>query len=87
MPKNSPESSVAICCGPSLGMLDRPCAQVALGQTAEEAAQELRENHAHWCHPGVQVTIEVAPLHVATLMLNLPQGKDDSRPFPMQMNS
>lgn len=86
MSHNSPESFVAICCGPNLGMIDRLCAQVALGQTAEEAAQELRVNHAYWSHPNVKVAIEVAPSHVAALMLNPPQGVDDRRQHSIQTN-
>ena len=73
MPKNPPESFVAICCGPSLGVNDRLCAQVALGQTVEEAAITLRETHIDWCHPRGSTPIEVATPQVAALMLNPPQ--------------
>lgn len=86
MPKTFPESFVAMCCGPNLGVNDRRCAQVALGQTVEEARETLRDTHANWCHPGVRVAIEVAPPHVAALMLNPPQGVDDRRQHPIQTN-
>lgn len=76
MSKTTEKPSVAICCGPNLGVKDRLCGQVALGQTAREATEALRDNHILWCHQGEAVPTEVAPAQIAALILNPPQYFD-----------
>jgi hypothetical protein len=76
MPKTSRESFVAICLGPSLGNLGNFCSHVELGSNQKVATEKLH-NHIAWCHFGDDIAFEVAPLEVATLMLNPPRYHDD----------